>query len=339
MPRSFVLPLLLLLLCCCPGAGGAQDAVFSQFYASPLQLNPAFTGVSAAPRITLNYRSQHTSYPSAYTTFAASFEQPVNNSPSSFGFRMLTDSQLEGLYKNSQFAIVYAYDVRVSKELHARIGLSGGLLSSSIDFGGLVFGDIIDPLTGAGGVTEEQLAGISKTSADLGAGVLFYAKNLYGGFSIEHLNRPDEGLLALDNNLYAGRPQRFSLHTGAQFDLKRYSNPRRPAYVTPNLLFTSQASFQQLNLGAYFGYGLFSVGGWYRHAFGNPDGFIAAVTFREDILRIGLSYDSVISGLRNVPGGLGATFELSFAIDFGNSAELQRRRHADRYNDCLGMFR
>ncbi len=335
--RALIGSLLLLIGLSAPGV--AQDAVFSQFYASPLQLNPAFTGVSAAPRITINYRSQHTSYPSAYTTFAASFEQPVQNSPSSFGFRMLTDSQLEGLYKTSQFAIVYAYDVRVTSDLHARIGLSGGLLSSRLDFDGLVFGDIIDPATGATGVTEEALIGLSKTSADVGAGVLFYAKNVYGGLSFEHLNRPDEGLLALDNNLYAGRPQRMSLHTGAQFDLKRYSNPRRPAYVTPNLLFTSQASFQQLNLGAYFGYGEFALGGWYRHAFGNADGFIAAVTFRQDILRIGLSYDSVISDLRNVPGGLGATFELSFAVDFGNSAELQRKRHADRYNDCLGMFR
>lgn len=336
-PLSYLASLFLFL--CCPVGGGAQDAVFSQFYASPLQLNPAFAGVSLAPRITLNYRSQHTSYPSAYNTFAVSYEQPVNRSPSSFGFRALTDSQLEGLYRNSQFAFVYAYDVRVTSELHARIGLSAGLLSSRIDFGGLVFGDVIDPTAGATGVTQEQLARIARTSADFGTGVLFYAANVYGGFSIEHLNRPDEGLLELDNNLYAGRPQRFSVHTGAQFDLKRYSNPRRPAYVTPNLLFTSQASFQQLNLGAYFGYGVFAVGGWYRHAFGNPDGFIAAVTFREDILRIGLSYDSVISDLRNVPGGLGPTFELSFAVDFGDSAELQRRRHADRYNDCLGMFR
>ncbi|NJB84257.1 type IX secretion system PorP/SprF family membrane protein [Lewinella marina] len=333
------LGIVLVWLFCCFGRGTAQDAVFSQFYASPLQLNPAFAGVSAAPRITLNYRSQHTSYPSAFTTFAASYEQPIQNSPSNFGFRMLTDSQLEGLYRNSQFAFVYAYEVRINRDFYARIGLSAGLLSSKLDFGGLIFGDIIDPATGAGGVTQEELAGVSKTSVDLGTGVLFYAHNVYGGLSIEHLNRPEEGLLALDNNLYAGRPQRLSLHTGAQFDVKRYSNPRRPVYVTPNLLFTSQASFQQLNVGAYFGYGLFSLGGWYRHAFGNPDGFIAAVTFREDILKIGLSYDSVISGLRNVPGGLGATFELSFAIDFGSSAEVQRRRYADRYNDCLGMFR
>jgi type IX secretion system PorP/SprF family membrane protein len=332
-------PYVVIVLYLFGGGVGAQDAVFSQFYASPLQLNPAFAGVSIAPRIIMNYRSQHTAYPSAFQTFAVSYEQPLRNSPSSFGVRMLTDRQLEGLYRNTTAAIIYAYDIRLSKEAHVRIGLSGGLLNSRLDFGGLVFGDIIDPASGAGGVTQEQLLTLNTSSVDLSSGVLFYARYFYGGFSIEHLNRPDENLLQLDNNLYAGRPQRLSVHAGTRFDLERYSNPRRPAYVTPNFLFTSQARFRQLNLGAYFGYGSFALGGWYRHAFGNPDGIIGAVTFRKDVLRVGISYDAVISDLRGVPGGLGPTFELSFAIDFGSSKELQRRRYADRYNDCLGMFR
>ena len=55
--------------------------MFSQFYASPMQLNPAFAGVSAAPRVTANYRSQHTSYPSAYQTLAVSLELPLYRSP------------------------------------------------------------------------------------------------------------------------------------------------------------------------------------------------------------------------------------------------------------------
>ena len=330
--------LLLLLTFLGSVRAGAQDAVFSQFYASPMQLNPAFAGVSAAPRVTTNYRSQHTSYPSAYQTLAISLELPMYRSPSSFGFRMLTDRQLEGLYTSTLAGLVYAYDVRVTQELHARIGLSAGLLTTRIDYNGLIFGDMISP-SGDNTLTQEQLASISRTTVDLSSGILMYVKNLYAGFSIEHMNRPEENLLQLDNNLYAGRPQRFSLHAGAQVDVKRYSNPQRPVYVTPNFLYTSQAQFQQLNLGAYFGYGQFAVGGWYRHAFGNPDGFIGAVTFREDIFKIGLSYDAVVSALRSVPGGLGPTLELSVAVDFGDSKEVQRRRYADRYNDCMGMFR
>ena len=35
-----------------------QDPEFSQFYANPIYLNPAFTGTSALPRVVVNYRNQ-----------------------------------------------------------------------------------------------------------------------------------------------------------------------------------------------------------------------------------------------------------------------------------------
>ena len=324
----------------CLSSLAAQDPVFSQFYASPLRLNPAFAGVGTAPRVAFNYRAQHTTYPSAYTTVAASYDQPIENTPSGLGLRMMTDNQLEGAYKNTEVAIVYSYDVMINRDVHARLGLSGGILSTSLDFSSLTFGDVLDPTVGNnGGITTEQLAALSKTSADFGAGVLISAYNVYGGVSFEHMNRPDESLIELGQNLYAGRPMRTSITGGAQIKVKRYSNRRRPAYVTPNFLFTSQAAFRQLNLGAYLGYGPVAFGGWYRHAFENADGFIAAVSVRHDVLKIGFSYDAVVSDLRNVPGGLGPTLEASLIVDFGNSKELQRRRKADRYNDCYGMFR
>lgn len=331
--------LLAVSLCCLLTTLAAQDPVFSQFYAAPLRLNPALAGVSTAPRLSLNYRAQHTSYPSAFTTIAASYEMPIENTPSSVGLRLMSDRQLEGAYKNTEFAFVYSYDVQVNDYINARLGLAAGILSTSLDFTTLTFGDELDPAVGANGATMEALAAASKTSADFGAGIILYGKNYYGGISFDHMNRPDESLIELNTNLFAGRPQRFTITGGAQFKVKRFSNRRRPSYVTPNFLYASQAEFRQLNLGAYFGYGPLAIGGWYRHAFENADGLIAAIRFRQDVLQIGLSYDAVTSALRTVPGGLGATFEASITIDISQSKSLQRRRKADRYNDCFGMFR
>ena len=42
-----------------PFAGNAQDPEFTQFYANPLYLNPALTGVERCPRVILNYRNQY----------------------------------------------------------------------------------------------------------------------------------------------------------------------------------------------------------------------------------------------------------------------------------------
>lgn len=318
----------------------AQDPVFSQFYASPLRLNPAFAGIGTAPRVALNYRTQHTNYPSAFVTLAASYDQPIDNTPSSVGLRLMSDRQLEGAYRNTEVALVYSYDVRLGQETHARFGLAAGLFSTSLDFSRLVFGDVLDPNSGQqGGVTEEQLAALSKTSADLGAGVLFDTRNFFAGVSFEHMNRPDESLTEFGENLYAGRPMRVTVTGGAQFNLKRYRNRRRPAYVTPNFLYVSQGNLRQVNAGAYFGYGAFALGGWYRYAFQNSDGVIAAFQIRRDVLSIGFSYDVVLSDLRNVPGGLGSTLEASVVINFGDSEQVRRKRAADRYNNCYGMFR
>lgn len=317
----------------------AQDAVFSQFYAAPLQLNPALAGIAIAPRVGVNYRTQYGAFPNAYRTFAASYEQPFEGKPSSIGLSLMNNIQADGAYRTTNFKAIYSYEVRVNEELYARMGLSVGAIQTRVDFNQLVFGDQLDAIDGnTGAATAEDLIAGNKISFDAGAGIVLYAGSLFGGFSLDHLTRPDESLIELNQNLYAGRPMRMNLHFGGQIKLKRYTNRRRPAYVTPNLLYSRQAAFQQLDLGAYFGYGKFFLGGWYRHAFENADAAIAVVGFREGVLRIGYSYDATLSALRNVPGGLGGTHEISMSLNFGDSKSLQRKRFRSRFNDCFGMF-
>ena len=55
----------------------AQDPIYSQFYAAPLQLNPAFAGNAYAPFIAANYRSQFASFNNgaAYSTYSVSYDQ------------------------------------------------------------------------------------------------------------------------------------------------------------------------------------------------------------------------------------------------------------------------
>lgn len=103
-------------------------------------------------------------------------------------------------------------------------------------------------------------------------------------------------------------------------------------------MYARQAQFQQLTAGAYFGWGPLFLGGYYRHAFENADALIGLVGVKEGVFRIGYSYDATLSALRNVDGGIGAVHEIGVSFDFGDSAELARRRNRSRYNDCFGMF-
>lgn len=319
----------------------AQDPVFSQFYAAPLYTNPALAGISIGPRLNLNYRNQYPGWPNAYTTIAATVDAPLESFNSGIGLTIVSDDQGDGVYKNNYFNATYAYHARFDNGIAIRMGLTAGAIQTSVDGSRLVFADVIDPIDGPGDITatEEQVANLTRTSLDLGVGFLISAGPAYVGLSMAHLNSPDESLLTVSENLAVGRPMRTSVQAGAQIELSSYNNRRQPTFISPNLIYVRQGGFQQLNLGAYAGFGRFFGGAWYRHAFGNADAVIATAGFREGVLRIGYSYDLTVSSLAGVPGGIGGTHEVSIAIDLGNSRELQGRRYRDRWNDCYGLFR
>ena len=70
--------LLLAFIVAISGVAKAQDPHFSQFFASPLTLNPAFTGkFDGSWRLAANHRDQWPSIPKAYVTTSASFDFPI----------------------------------------------------------------------------------------------------------------------------------------------------------------------------------------------------------------------------------------------------------------------
>jgi len=57
----------------------AQDPQFTQFYANPIYLNPAFAGSNGCPRFAMNYRNQWPSLSGNYVTYSASYDQYFKN--------------------------------------------------------------------------------------------------------------------------------------------------------------------------------------------------------------------------------------------------------------------
>jgi len=69
----------------------AQDPVFSQFYLSPLQLNPGLSGLTEDPRFSANYRNQYPGFNNAYRTYALSYDQFFPSIKGGLGFWLLSD--------------------------------------------------------------------------------------------------------------------------------------------------------------------------------------------------------------------------------------------------------
>ena len=336
---------LLLFFCvlCISGLVRGQDPVFSQFYAAPVQLNPALAGSTLAPRIAVNYRNQWPEL-NAYVTYSASYEQFVEELNSGFGLMLMADDQGEGLIKTNYFKASYSYRLRLIEESFIKIGVEAGFTQARYDWDRFIFLDQIDKINGpydpAGTLNptlEQQPDNNNVSYFDVGAGMVAYSRYFYAGITVRHLTRPEDGLLRSNDALTDGLPLAYSLHAGTEITLREGNNRRASTFISPNVLLVKQADFGQVNVGAYGGLGAIFVGAWYRHAFSNPDAAIFLLGYRQGIFKIGYSYDLTISELSAAPSG--GSHEVSLILNFENSELFQRRRRASRYNDCFQLFR
>ncbi|MGB1217413.1 MAG: PorP/SprF family type IX secretion system membrane protein, partial [Saprospiraceae bacterium] len=272
----------------------AQDAVFSQFYSSPVQLNPAFVGTTYSPKVALNYRNQWSSIFNAYVTYAASFDQFSEKLNSGFGFSAIVDQAGDGVYNTGGFSVIYSYRIPVGDKFFIKGGVQAGLRQVSVDWDRLTFLDQLDPIGGPILTTGESRPDLlNRQMFDLSTGVLLYSDLFYGGFSAYHLNTPDQSLLGSNDQLTDGLPMRFSIHGGMQISLNKpnaYNKGGVKTFVSPNILYTNQGGFSQVNMGAYLGLGQVYGGVWYRHASSNPDAAIFLIGYNKSIFKIGYSY-------------------------------------------------
>ncbi len=278
----------------------AQDPQFTQFYANPLYLNPAFAGTARCPRICMNYRNQWPNLSGTYVTYAASYDQHIDAISGGIGIMVNQDDQARGTLKSTNAAIVYSYLLPVTREFSIKMGLQAGFFQKSLDKKKLNFGDMIDARRGFVWNTNELIPSQSKQGLDFGAGILGYSKRYFVGAAFHHITQPDEGLLGKSK-----LPLKITGHAGAIIPLEKGSE----SYISPNVLFQQQQNFTQLNLGLYFVRGSFVGGLWYR----NSDAFIVLIGLQTDHLKIGYSYDVTVSKLSSNTAG---SHEVSLQLQF-----------------------
>jgi len=87
----------------------AQDPQFTQFYANPLYLNPAFAGTARCPRVTMNYRNQWPALTGTFVTTSASYDQHVDGLMGGLGFLVTNDQAGKGTLNTTTVSGIYSY--------------------------------------------------------------------------------------------------------------------------------------------------------------------------------------------------------------------------------------
>jgi type IX secretion system PorP/SprF family membrane protein len=295
----------------------AQDPNFTQFYANPLYLNPAFAGTARCPRICLNYRNQWPAISGTFVTMSTSYDQHVRALSGGIGVLVTNDRAGEGTLNTLNASFIYAYQLNISRGFALKFGAQATYVQKTLDWSKLTFGDMIDPRYGFVYNTLEQQPNLKKNFVDFSAGILGYGERFYFGAAVHHLTQPQQSFFESNSRL----PMKITGHAGAVIPLTR-SRFQTPSTISPNILYQRQQAFQQLNIGVYFTRGPLVGGLWYR----NRDSFIVLLGFQQNIFRFGYSYDVTVSKLTNATAG---SHEFSLSLVFPCKKPARRFRTID----------
>ncbi len=315
----------------------AQDPQFSQYYAAPLYLNPAFTGTSEDHRFIANYRNQWPNAARGFVTYAFSYDVNLNHYNSGIGFLATVDQAGTTGMRSSQLNFLYSYKWNVLSKWVISAGLNFGYASRSIDLNRLIFGDQLQFDSDGNVPTDDQaLFNLGNTHYfDFNSGVLAYNKNFWFGFSASHLNTPNRSLIDQEAEV----PVKTSFHGGVRIPL--YGGPFKKEHISvlaPSFVYKKQGHFDQLDLGLHFLYDPIMMGVWYR---GIPlqqnvkdnisqDAMVVVLGFQFERIELGYSYDFTVSELGPMSGG---AHEVAVKYKLEMAAQIKTKRK-DKFIPC-----
>ena len=308
---------LVCLFCSISGILRAQDPSYSQFYANPLFMNPAFTGTTELQRVVVNYRNQWPGKGNSFTTYSLSYDRLLKNEKSGVGIQVCYDREPNNIVNTSSAILSYSHHVQLGMETFMTFGLQGGVVNKQFDLSGLVFPSNIDQISG-------QTSGsipFSGTEAgtvypDFAVGTVGQYRRFFWGASVHHLSQPDESIVEGDQK---GKvPMKITVQAGSRTRKLHHGLLSREFTLSPNIIYQQQGSFKQLNLGIYMIEKSFQFGGWFRNNFDvRPDAIIVLVGFAREKFQFGYSFDYTLSKLSNYSYG---SHEVSLTFFLGTKS-------------------
>ena len=331
--RHIVLTISISVLCSAYG----QDVYFSQFYASPLTLNPALTGFAPEDmQLAMNYRNANNGL-IPYSTYAASLDMKLMRmklKPDMFavGISSTMDDVDKGRIRNLMAVASATYHKAIgsNRTSFISLGLQTGVFQRQTNPNSFSY-----PVqwTDKYGYDEtlpnnESFVKDQTLKPDINAGLFWYGRlsestSLFLGSSVYHINQPIESFLANKAKLQ----RRYVFHGGSRFRLDRSTS------MVPSVIVMYQNGAQQICEGTTFEFQVgetnssFKLGGWYRHFDGS---FIFLAGLRINSLQIGVSSDflSRMQTLSKSNGALEFSLIYTFQLkDYANLKANPRNRY------------
>jgi type IX secretion system PorP/SprF family membrane protein len=303
----------------------AQDPNFSQFFSSPLNVNPSLTAnINADWRAIANFRDQWIS-PGQSLCYRHDFIRFENVSEKiswhgrrnifGLGGMLMYDKAMGGVVKSTYASLNMSYRVKLSDgETKHRLGAGFGAIYGHrrIDFAGI---DFEEQFTGYGFNTNlptgENSLSSMKPYFSVSTGLLYSITSANSNFDIGvsafHVNKPKQTFLK-DENQYL--PMRKVIHANFETFLSQ------SVVLSANGIYQSQENANYFSVGGALGYYLpnnedymLNAGLWYW----SKNAIIPYIGIAYKDYQFGLSYDVTISKL-NQATEKPKTWELSLIV-------------------------
>ncbi|HLY70445.1 MAG TPA: PorP/SprF family type IX secretion system membrane protein [Puia sp.] len=304
-----------------------QDPSFSQFFSSPLNVNPALTAnINGDWRMISNLRDEWIQPASPYATGTLCFDKKIfqENIPNvpeknvfGIGGMLMYDYAMGGIVKGTYASLDFSYNIKIAEDAYGhvhRLGIGVGVIYGHryVDFSRLNFQE---QFVGTGFNTNmptgEAALSNMKSYISSTAGLLYTFKteksNFDFGVAAYHLNKPKQTFLEDPNQFL---PMRKVIHS----NFETFLNDR--LVLNANGIYQEQGGTHYFSIGSALGYyldddgtTLFNVGLWYW----SNNAIIPYVGFTYQDLQLGLSYDATVSKL-DQSASKPSTFELSLIL-------------------------
>ena len=287
-----------------------QDPSFSQFFSSPLNINPALTAkINADWRVIANFRDQWIGPASPYVTGTISYDSKIfqnntgfseNENYAGVGGMLMYDNAMAGVVKSTYGSLNLSYNVKLAEsgETRHRLGIGfGGIYGrryvdfSSLDFEAQFTGSGFDKNLPTG---ESGLSNM-KPYLSISSGILYSMStprsNLDLGVAAFHLNQPKQTFLGDEN-------QRLPMRKVAHANFETLLNDR--VVLSTNGVYQFQQEAKYFSVGGALGYylgdadeTLINAGLWYW----SNNAIVPYLGLKYKNIQFGLSYDITISKL------------------------------------------
>jgi type IX secretion system PorP/SprF family membrane protein len=275
-----------------------QDIHFSQFYNSPLNLNPGLIGgFNGDFRLVANQRSQWSSVTTPYSTYGISVDaKSIFNSPLSTGLSIYNDKAGDSDFSTLQIALGAVYTIPLDSSHSINISAQPAFTQRSINYNELQFdnqynGSYYDANLGNG----ETFVNNGRTYVNLHGGVAWIykiaqRKEVTAGFAMHNIIKPQQSFFNEDIPLH----QRITFHASGLFAVSDKVD------ALPTFFYQKQHKFKEIIFGGQGKYHLnkgnykaLYLGVWYR----NSDASYFNIGLDYASFHFGVSYDLNLSSL------------------------------------------